>query len=350
VSDSHTPASSYLTVIQDPERGREAWREAFRSAVASRNTIAGRDDVVGQNDLTPFQHPTFLDGLERIVPWKRLFLHAPGVGSASVFLRHRGPVRDIVLPPFCPFSAVIPDESAHASGSLLAASPLLPPTRLFSLPPGVEAAALGVTTRAEIKERFTYHLPSASPEKAIEGWSSSQRRSFRKHADDYLYVVQDQDALGHSAGAVRSDLVAVAALAAAGYARHGARLPLGQGGLVSLSEDMIRSGLGRLHVLKDSKGDTVAGVVALANKRMAWYWLAGSEPGPVMTVLLGHLQDALHTAGVPVLDLMGANTPGIAEFKRRFGGELKSYLHVRTASLAGRMAEKAARAFHRARS
>lgn len=339
--DSHIPASAPLTVISDPDEGRDAWRNAWRNT--------SRDTAPGRPEPSPFHHPVFLDRLERIVPWKRLFLHAPGVGSASVFLRRRGPVGDIVLPPFCPFSAVLLNGSAGKSGDFLAASPHLPPTRLFSLPPGVRAEALGAASRAEIVERFTFHLPTAPLEQAIERWSSSQRRSFRKHVDDYTYESLDQDVLSRAGDAVRSRLESIAGLAAEGYARHGARLPLHTSGLVSLSEDLIREDLATLHVLRDSNDRVVAGVLALGNRHMAWYWLAGSEPGPAMTVLLAHLQDALHRADLPVLDLMGANTPGIAEFKRRFGGELRSYLHVRTSSLAGRLAEKAAQAFHRIR-
>ena len=48
-----------------------------------------------------------------------------------------------------------------------------------------------------------------------------------------------------------------------------------------------------------------------------------------MTVLLGHVLARLREEGVAYFDFVGANTPSIAEFKRRFGSELVSYFRAR---------------------
>jgi len=328
-----------VTVISDPEAGRMAWRDVHASHA----------------DASPFCDPVFLDGLERILPWKRLFIHAPGLGAASVFVRRRGPVKDLVLPPFCPYSAVHPEEGVESEAttrSLLLSTPNLPPTRLFSLEPGLDESILGPAPEQghTVTRRFTYHLSTAPIEDAVAAWSSSQRRSFRKYVATYRYQRVDAQDLTRASDTVRQDLKQVAALTAGGYDRHGSRLPLSLAGLLQLSEELIRHERGTLHLLRSSKSGSIeAGVLTLGRAGMAWYWLAGSLPGPAMTVLMGHVQDDLHHAGVPVLDLMGANTAGIGEFKRRFGGALVSYLHVRTATRAGVMAERAAQWIHRFR-
>lgn len=328
------------TVIIDAEEGRNAWQQA----------------VAEYSDLSPFLHPTFLDGIERILPWRRLFVRASGLGSASVFLRQRGPVRDIVLPPFCPYSALLPDAAPPPSNmvdlaSLLMPARQLPTTRLFSLPPGTGMERLGAAPDStQARERFTYHLPALPLERAVEEWSTSQRRAFRKHNGSFTYSMVDADTLAGSPATVRAVIAETIQRVQAGYARHRARMPLTSSGLQQLSEDLIRDGIGQLHILRDTTDDALAaGVLVVRNSHTAWYWLAGSEPGPAMTVLLGYLQDDLYRTGVSILDLMGANTPGIAEFKRRFGGTLISYLHIRTASWAGLAAERAAMWYHRLR-
>ncbi len=325
------------TVIIDAEEGRNAWQQA----------------VAEYSDLSPFLHPTFLDGVERILPWRRLFVRASGLGTASVFLRQRGPVRDIVLPPFCPYSALLLDVGPPPSdtvdlASLLMPARQLPTTRLFSLPPGTGMERLGAAPDStQANERFTYHLPALPLERAVEEWSTSQRRAFRKHRGSFTYSMVDADTLAGSPATVRAVIAETIQRVQAGYARHRARMPLASSGLQQLSEDLIRDGIGQLHILRDATDNGLAaGVLVVRNSHTAWYWLAGSEPGPAMTVLLGYLQDDLYRTGVSTLDLMGANTPGIAEFKRRFGGTLISYLHIRTASWAGLAAERAAMWYH----
>ncbi|HET6566995.1 MAG TPA: hypothetical protein VFG50_03460, partial [Rhodothermales bacterium] len=55
---------------------------------------------------------------------------------------------------------------------------------------------------------------------------------------------------------------------------------------------------------------------------------AGSEPGPAMSVLLANMLPALASSGMRTFDYQGANTPSIAEFKRRMGARLVSYYGI----------------------
>ena len=75
-------------------------------------------------------------------------------------------------------------------------------------------------------------------------------------------------------------------------------------------------------------GAPEGGLAVLHDGRTAHYWIAGSTPGPAMTVLLGHTLPRLRDAGLQTFDFVGANTPSIAEFKRHFGPALTPYFHL----------------------
>ena len=75
-----------------------------------------------------------------------------------------------------------------------------------------------------------------------------------------------------------------------------------------------------------------AGLAALTDGRTAHYWLAGSVPGAAMTVLLAEAFTRLAEEGVTTFDFAGANTPSIAEFKRKFGSTLVPYARARCVS------------------
>ena len=69
-----------------------------------------------------------------------------------------------------------------------------------------------------------------------------------------------------------------------------------------------------------------AGLIVLHDANSAYYWIAGSKPGPAMTVLIGNVLTELKQAKFNTFDFVGANTPSIAEFKRRFGPVLTPYI------------------------
>ena len=71
-----------------------------------------------------------------------------------------------------------------------------------------------------------------------------------------------------------------------------------------------------------------AAFALLCDDRSASYWVTGSSPGPAMTVLLGSVFPLLEAQGLESFDWIGANTPSIAEFKRRFGAMLTPYFRI----------------------
>ena len=275
-----------------------------------------------QHVASPFCDFEFIESLAELFGWQTSTVVVGDVLVARLIVRSRGPLKDVVVPPFCPFSAILLNPKSTATERDAAVAALngsvaaLPYSRLFSLDPKYfrpDSSVDGFTA----KERFTYALKNAPLEEAIAEWSSSSRRTFRKHSKEYEF-------LGDSV-----DVEEIAAMTAQGYEQSGRKMALNPFILSAFAESLIKRGLGAAVGLRNREnGRLEAGMVLLLNSATAWCWLTGSIRGPSMTVLTAYVQQFLHAKNVGRLDLMGANTPNIAEFKRRFGGDLITYCHL----------------------
>jgi hypothetical protein len=182
----------------------------------------------------------------------------------------------------------------------------------YSLNWGAEFSAAGWT----VTERQTYI--SALPEGADPtAWSSNARRVAKKAADAYRIV---EDAR-YVADAV--------ALMTASYRRSGAPFGYTDETVARLAAVAIEAGLARCFAALAPDGTVEAALVVAHDDRTGYYWMPGSAPGPAMTALLAVVLPRLAEAGLTHFDWCGANTPSIAEFKRRFGPTLAPVLHVR---------------------
>ena len=121
----------------------------------------------------------------------------------------------------------------------------------------------------------------------------------------------------------------MAHLCAESYRRHQRNAPAAESQLVALIQQLQTAGAARVFAATASGENAPSGgVIVLHDGRTAHYWIAGSRPGPAMTVLLGKLLPRLRDEGLEVFDFVGANTPSIAEFKRHFRPRLTPYYHV----------------------
>lgn len=302
---------------------------------------------VSRPDASPFTHSVFLEGLDELVPWQRAMISWTPSVAQQVFIRKRGPHAEVVVPPFSPHSAIISSPGTGKPGMLAALSHVgnpvagLPSDRTFIWDPDLievpHGTADAAAERAEAspaslslrefdppsgflrRELQTYVLRPAPLDEAVSTWSASTRRTLRQHIDAYLFdEVPSSEASSHLNELV--DLVQTA------YARRNRSLPLSPEGLASWAGRLLQNGVGRMYILRSPEtGLIVAGIVVLTGGPRAWYWLSGSVPGPAMTVLIGLVQQQLRDHEIHSFDLMGANTDGISEFKRRFGGESVSY-------------------------
>lgn len=240
------------------------------------------------------------------------------VGGALVASRQRGPYRVLPLPPFVQYSALAVQSTAeadvHAGTSALGAlSQSLASTYDWSrlLVPYTDMRA-AQWQGWSASPRYTYRL-ALSEDGLLGAASTSTRRTVRKHADDYRV-----DAT--------ADLADIVELCRTSYARQGRDLPGGTDRLLALAQRVEAAGLTKMYLSRDAtSGVSTAGVIVLHADTRAHYWVAGSVPGPAMTVLLAHILEDLRKHGLRVFDFVGANTASIAEFKRRFGPRLEPY-------------------------
>jgi hypothetical protein len=240
--------------------------------------------------------------------------------SAGLMLssRKRGPLSEVVLPLFTPFSGlIIPDQAeadVHAKTDTLAALAANLESRFdrirLHLPPSVKDARPLQWRGWSVSPLYTYRVPLSS---GLAGWSSGARRTGRKGADQFEAAADP--------GAVRE----VIELMLGSYERQGRPAPCGADALTDACLTLQREGLADPVVARNASGEAEAGIVLLHGKDTSYYWLAGSLPGPAMTVLLSYVTEYLSGRATVWFDLVGANTPTIAEFKRRFGPELVPY-------------------------
>ncbi len=276
---------------------------------------------------TPFARLDYVRAVAAAAKW-RLGVHiVPGeqqdLAGAAVTWKRRGPWREAMPPPFTPFSAALLRALPDASDVHARTTPL--ESLLAELETGYDRVHMHLSPEYAdvrpaqwrgwtVRPLYTYRLRAAD---GPETWSKGAARTFRTGQDAYDLLEGDET----GQDAVR--------LAAASYARQRRNMPLGSDALATLVQRAERLGLASSFAVRHRDSGAIhAAVVALRSDRQAYYWVVGSVPGPSMTVLLGKMLPRLHAYGVDAFDLMGANTPGIAEFKRRFGARLTPYYRI----------------------
>ncbi|PIQ61917.1 MAG: hypothetical protein COV99_08215 [Bacteroidetes bacterium CG12_big_fil_rev_8_21_14_0_65_60_17] len=268
---------------------------------------------------TPFADRTFTEELSRLYGWRTRDI-ATSVGLESTLVE-RGPswAKQVVVPPLTPYTAVRGPASLSELGILELCARLTAEgvPSLVSLTPFLSRRIDRIPGWTR-HDRQTSELNTGSYDDVLAACSASTRRNIRK-SENLFNETGDPSLIS---GAV--------SLAAQAYQRSGSRFPAPLDGISALAQRCVERGTACfLAVLSRSTGRLEAGIVALhdGNQR-AWYWLAGSTPGPAMSVLVVRMAARLHGMGIDHFDLLGANTPSIAEFKRRFGSHLVPYCHL----------------------
>ncbi|MDH7515746.1 MAG: GNAT family N-acetyltransferase [Bacteroidota bacterium] len=116
------------------------------------------------------------------------------------------------------------------------------------------------------------------------------------------------------------------------YERHGIAPPIPASRLVRWVRALREAGLGRIYTATLSSGDPIAARFIAKDGTILYDCIAGADI-PAHDVSASHwLVDAIlrraAEEGFTTFDFLGVNTPGIADFKRAFGGEIKSYHHA----------------------
>ena len=245
------------------------------------------------------------------------------IAGILTFTQRKGPFLVATVPPFTSFASLLTTKPLQTVATSEGGTPyalLLHKLQeqfdhvLLHHHPTLKDVRLFQWTSWKTTPLYTFHIDLTDSTQLESNWSTSTKRTFKKHASAYSFQ-EDADATQ-----------SVIELAAASYGRHGRPLPLPAEQLTGLVRKLQQAGLVRIFTItSDSSKSPTAGLALLHDQEVAYYWLAGSVPGHSMTVLLGHLFPLLASEGIRLFDFVGANTPYIAEFKRRFGPELVPY-------------------------
>lgn len=274
---------------------------------------------------SPFSQPAYLIAIATAADLRlRVHLVSDGsvdVAGCAVWWRRRGPYREVVIPPFTPFTAALlrdaPLEAdVHTRQSpfelLLASLEASYDILRLHLPPGLEDIRPAVWRGWQSQPLYTYIVKLTPEAEPTTGWSSSAARNFRRHHHEFEVI--------------DADPITCASLCADSYHRNGRPMPLAADRLAPLIERLVDEGCATTYGARsNASGRVEAAVAVLHDAETAVYWVAGSLPGAAMTVLVGEMLPGLALNGFTRFDFMGANTPPIAEFKRRFGSELLQY-------------------------
>ncbi len=245
--------------------------------------------------------------------------------GALLFEKRRGPFRAAALPPLVPYvtpllSAPLRETDVHYRRSALDALVRLLGDGFHQagliLHPSLGDARAFQWAGWSVQPAYTYRLDLRDLTSSTTGWSSTPKHTFKSKAD--AYTVKE------GAG----EIADVIALVAASHDRQEHELGVMPDAVQTLASALTDAGLLRVFVAR-SGAVAEAGVFVLSDGRTAHYWVAGSTPGPAMTVLVGRVLDRLRKDGVAYFDFVGANTPTIAEFKRKFGSALVPYFRAR---------------------
>ncbi len=268
---------------------------------------------------TPFSDKVFTEELAQLFGWQTRELSTAVGMKATLILRGPAWASHVVVPPLTPYSALRGPLQLAEPGLMELCSRLTAEGR-----PATLSLTPELSRRIEYMpgwtrhSRHTYQLRTGTFDAVVAACSASTRRNIRRGTDAY---VESRDP---------SLIPQVVSLAADAYRRSGKRFPAPLKELSGLATRCVERGGAHFMALEARHGGRIeAGIVALhGGDNAAWYWLAGSVPGPAMSVLVARMTTFLHEQHIGIFDLMGANTPPIAEFKRRFGGELVPYHHL----------------------
>lgn len=244
------------------------------------------------------------------------------VAAMLLHVRRKGPFTEVVIPPFVPETPMVLAELPTESATNQARSVFNAIEKYLRV--NYDAARVHLPTAINDPRTFQWSGWNVSPLYTpvanipvpfnTSSWSKGTVQLLDKNKNNFSIHVD------------ASNIDSIVNLVIQSYGRSNRTPPLDEAGLHNLLTKL--DGVGMIDVFTAVSNDTGtvdAGVVLLREGTHSCYWIAGSEPGPAMTVLIGEIFNALSSSVVNEIDFVGANTASIAEFKRHFGTELRQY-------------------------
>lgn len=112
------------------------------------------------------------------------------------------------------------------------------------------------------------------------------------------------------------------------YRDRNAAPPVPAKAVTALAGEVLKDGLGEMRSVRNEIGEVISVMVLVRDSRTVYAWISGSLPGENNSGAFSLLfWDAVkrYSGDYARLDMVGANIPSIAFFKKGFGGELTPY-------------------------
>ena len=277
-----------------------------------------------------FAHPLFVEAIGRAFGHPvRLAAVADRQGwqaAAPVFEKRRGPFKAAALPHVTPVLSTLLNGTIRETEINQRRSSL--DVLLRGLADTYDQVTLQLHTSITDARPFAWagwtvtprytHVADLTVDDPVAAWSKSVRYTIRAEAERFR-IEEDRQ---HAEAGI--------ALMEASYERKEKALGLPRSTLTSLVRQLEQDGLVRVFAATRHGESSPEAVAILAHDgQSAHYWIAGSKPGPAMGVLLADVVPRLKRDGITSLDFTGANIPSVAEFKRKYGTDLRLYFLVR---------------------
>ena len=187
----------------------------------------------------------------------------------------------------------------------------------LGLPPAEPLAEVLRTRKWTLRRMQTRRIVIADPEALWSGYSQSLRRKLRRAHESDLHLDDDPPA------ALMADCYELS------YQRHGISPPVPKERVRHWINELNRRGMVAMYAARRLDGRCAAIRAVTRDGAVLYDWLAGADPDVVPSAshwLVHAILTRYHERGCHHFDFMGANTPGVADFKRSFGGDLVPYV------------------------
>ncbi len=163
----------------------------------------------------------------------------------------------------------------------------------------------------------TRRITIADAEALWSGYSQSLRRKLRRAGESDLHLDEDPSS------SLMADCYDLS------YQRHGIAPPIPKERVRRWIDELKRSGMVDMFAGRRLDGRCAAVRAVTRDGDMLYDWLAGADPAVAPSAshwLVDTILTRYHKHGCLYFDFMGANAPGVADFKRSFGGDLVPYV------------------------
>lgn len=168
--------------------------------------------------------------------------------------------------------------------------------------------------------RYTFIVDLSDPQRAFERIESRTRYDIRKCEKNGVRVFSNDD------------IETFHQLHESTYKRQGIRCPVNLEQTKQIYDNLNTKSQCKMYFAKEPNGNIVSTIFIIWEGKTAYYLMGANHPDyknlGAANLLLKTAMEDLVESGAKTFDLCGANNPGIAMFKRGFGGDLKVYYRV----------------------